>query len=549
MGNGLYIASADNGSRSKRRDSGNRRPLDTIHVPLTAALKRVVTTRAVPDGFYFLQDANMNTLFAILIHCAALLLGSPAQQPYFLAGDTLLAQLPPSLVAGATSQSNSDGEESADGKDKPAKDDEARQASKEEEAAQQDKTKAAQVESLRKAISQVEKQLNVAQKASDEAHTERETMSNKLQQTLARNTTKTVQTWEQVSAAEKKYNAARETVRTIQQRLSELQSELAGLQDQRVAAFKTSRNADAAGEEGADSRDGFEHPFTLASLVGWLSAHGPKLLAILIGTFLLSFVIRIAGRHLAEAVARGTSRGTAQDRKNRAVTLVGVFRNTASIALFTGGGLMMLDAVDIPIAPLMGGAAVFGLAIAFGAQNLIRDYFSGFMVLLEDQYGVGDVVKIGDIAGSVERITLRMTVLRDLEGAVHFVPHGSITVVTNMTHGWSRALIDVGIAYKEDADRVMAVLMDIGKELRDDPTYGPLILDGPEMLGLDSLDDSAVVLKFYLKTQPTQRWYVKRELLRRIKQRFDALGIEIPFPQRTVHYAKVTTDDDSPPAE
>jgi small conductance mechanosensitive channel len=158
------------------------------------------------------------------------------------------------------------------------------------------------------------------------------------------------------------------------------------------------------------------------------------------------------------------------------------------------------------------------------------------MVLLEDQYGIGDVIKIGDASGSVEKITLRMTVLRDLDGALHFIPHGSITRVTNMTHGWSRAVVDVGVAYKEDPDRVMRVLVDIGKELRKDPTYGPLILDGPEMLGLEALGDSSVVFRFFLKTQPLQRWFVKRELLRRVKRTFDELGIEIPFPQRTIHH-------------
>jgi small conductance mechanosensitive channel len=215
---------------------------------------------------------------------------------------------------------------------------------------------------------------------------------------------------------------------------------------------------------------------------------------------------------------------------------VGVFRNAAALVLLGGGCLMLLDEVGIPIVPLMGGAAVLGLAVAFGAQNLIRDYFSGFMVLLEDQYGIGDVVKIGDTAGQVERISLRTTVLRDLEGVVHFIPHGTIQSVSNLTHGWSRALFKIGIAYKEDADRVMQVLVDLGRELRHDPAFGPLILNDPEMLGVDDFGDSCVLIKFLMKTKPLQQWAVKRELLRRIKRRFDELGIEIPFPHRTVYH-------------
>ncbi len=228
------------------------------------------------------------------------------------------------------------------------------------------------------------------------------------------------------------------------------------------------------------------------------------------------------------------------------ITLVGVFSNTATIALVTGTVLMVLDELGVPIGPLMGGAAVFGLAVAFGAQNLIRDYFTGFMVLLEDQYGVNDVVKIGDAAGAVEKITLRMTVLRDLEGSLHFIPHGTITQVINMTHGWSRAVVDVGVAYNENPDKAMNALVEIGKELREDPKFSPLILDGPEMLGVDALGDSAVTIKFFLKTQPSQRWFVKRELLRRIKIRFDELQIEIPFPQRTIHYARDEGDAAEP---
>ena len=309
-------------------------------------------------------------------------------------------------------------------------------------------------------------------------------------------------------------------------------------QAQPISPAVSAEKLSALVDEAIAKRPWPENPFTIANLVRWLSDHGPKLLTILICILVLSFLIRVSTRHLAKVVARTSSRGTAADRENRAITLVGVFRNSASIAFGVGGILMALDQVGIPIAPLMGGAAVFGLAVAFGAQNLVRDYFSGFMLLLEDQYGVNDVVKIGDASGSVEKITLRMTVLRDLEGAVHFIPHGSITQVTNMTHGWSRAVVDVGVAYKENPDRVIEVLASLAEEMRKDPKFGPLILDGPEMLGVDGLADSSVVIKFFLKTQAAQRWPVKRELLRRIKNRFDELGIEIPFPQRTIHYSR-----------
>jgi small-conductance mechanosensitive channel len=208
-----------------------------------------------------------------------------------------------------------------------------------------------------------------------------------------------------------------------------------------------------------------------------------------------------------------------------------------------GGALMLLDETGIAVLPLMGGAAVLGLAVAFGSQNLIRDYFSGFMLLLEDQYGLNDVVKIGAISGAVEQITLRMTVLRDIEGTVHFIPHGTITTVSNMTHGWSRAVIEIGVDYKEDVGRVMDAMLAVARELRQDDAFGPLILEDAEMLGVDALGESAMLVKMVIKTHPLKRWAVRREYLRRIKQRFDELDISIPYPHRMLLLQSVQGDE------
>jgi small conductance mechanosensitive channel len=251
---------------------------------------------------------------------------------------------------------------------------------------------------------------------------------------------------------------------------------------------------------------------------------------------LLLWLARVLGHRIVRAVTSRSGPGSVEEREKRSATLVGVFNNGTTVAIIVLGTLMLLQASGINVTVLLGGAAVVGVAVAFGAQNLTRDYFSGFVMLLENQYGVNDVVKIGGTAGLVERITLRMTVLRDLEGVVHFIPHGQVTTVSNLTHGWSRALFDIGVAYKEDADQVMKVLTELGKELRQDPYYQDLILDDPEMLGVDSFGDSAVVIKFFIKTRPQRQFTVKRELLRRIKRKFDDLGIEIPFPHRTVYY-------------
>jgi small conductance mechanosensitive channel len=194
-----------------------------------------------------------------------------------------------------------------------------------------------------------------------------------------------------------------------------------------------------------------------------------------------------------------------------------------------------LNEIGVPVGPVMGGAAVLGLAVAFGAQSLIKDYFTGFMLLLEQQYFINDVVKIGDVSGQVEQISLRMTVLRDQEGQAHFIPHGTIGAVTNMTYNWSRAVFDVWVSYRENVDRVIDELERIARELRMHPEFGRLILEDPTMLGVDALGESGVNVKFLIKTRPLQQWAIKREMLRRIKNRFDELGIEIPYPQSTVH--------------
>jgi len=249
----------------------------------------------------------------------------------------------------------------------------------------------------------------------------------------------------------------------------------------------------------------------------------------------LMWMARVAETRLVSLIARRGRRGSREERENRAKTLLGVFNNVTNLLIIGGGVVMLLAEIGYSVMPLLGGAAVLGLAVAFGAQSLIKDYFTGFMVLFEQQYLINDVIKIGDTAGQVERITLRMTVLRDMEGRVHFIPHGQIATVTNLTHGWSRAVFEIGVAYKERVDQVIEVLKMLADQLRQEEAYRFLILNEPVMLGVDSLANSAVIIKFYIQTRPLQQWVVKREMLRRIKNEFDRLGIEIPFPHVTVY--------------
>jgi moderate conductance mechanosensitive channel len=338
----------------------------------------------------------------------------------------------------------------------------------------------------------------------------------------------------QFAAVDARLRAARAETRTRARQLDELHSELAALHAEQIAALKEAEVRGAEAKTAQKRVAELRNPFAPRNLLAWAIEHGPRLAGILLAMACFVWLYRSIETRMFDLLAHRTGRGTVDERENRAKTLVGVFHNAAGVLIMSGGVLMLLDEVGIPIAPLMGGAAVIGLAVAFGAQSLMKDYFSGFMILLEQQYLINDVVRIGEISGQVERITLRMTALRDLEGRVHFISHGEITRVTNLTHGWSRAVFDVGVAYSEDVDRVMNVLMDLARQLAGDPEFASVILEEPEMLGVDVLGESAVVVKFCIKTRPLKQWIVKRELLRRIKNKFDQLGIEIPFPTQTV---------------
>ncbi len=278
------------------------------------------------------------------------------------------------------------------------------------------------------------------------------------------------------------------------------------------------------------------NPLAPRNIRYWIEDHVMNLGAIFVLTIVLSLAVRLVGRRIVHAVARHGARGSAEERDSRAHTLVTAFEQAASLTFLIGGLLVILNEIGIPVAPLVGGAAVFGVGIAFGAQNLIRDFFQGFMSLLENQSKLNDVVQIGVHSGLVEAITLRVTTLRGIDGTLHLFPNGQINVVGNLTHGWSRAHFEIGVAYKEDVDRVMDVLRELGAELRRDPEFAPLIRADLEMLGVEAFADSAIIIKFYILTPPVKQWTVKREFLRRTKRRFDGLGIEFPLPHQTTFH-------------
>lgn len=224
------------------------------------------------------------------------------------------------------------------------------------------------------------------------------------------------------------------------------------------------------------------------------------------------------------------------DEVTRIETLARVFHYAATIVICLVAGMAVLDALGISIAPLLATAGVAGLAIGFGAQSLVKDYFTGLFLLIEDQIRQGDVVEVAGKAGVVEEVTLRYVRLRDGDGFVHFVPNGEIKLVTNRTRGFARAVIDVGVGYAVDIDQALTVMREVGQAMRVDEKWKQKIADDLEVLGVDKLDNSAVVLRVQLRVvPPTERDNVRREYFKRIKLAFDARGIEIPFPQLTLH--------------
>ncbi len=215
-------------------------------------------------------------------------------------------------------------------------------------------------------------------------------------------------------------------------------------------------------------------------------------------------------------------------------TLTGLIQTIGLAVIWTIAIIMALGQIGVDITPILAGAGIVGLAIGFGAQNLVRDMISGFFMILENQVRVGDVAIVNGTGGLVERISFRTITLRDTAGVVHVFPNGTVQTLANMTKEWSAYVMEIGVAYKEDTDRVVEIMKEVGEDLHRDPDYQKKILEPIEIFGVDQFGESEVIIKARIKTQPIQQWSVGREYRRRLKKAFDAKGIEIPYPHRTL---------------
>ncbi len=281
----------------------------------------------------------------------------------------------------------------------------------------------------------------------------------------------------------------------------------------------------------------------LQDTVAWSITTAPSILIILVLAFAglkgLNFGISRLRSMILENKGKNGVTVDVETHK-RVQTLVNLLHALTKTLLLGMIAMLLLMKLGVNIAPIIAGAGILGLAVGFGAQELVRDVISGFFILLENQVRNGDVAIINGTGGLVENIGLRTITLRDASGVVHIFQNGKINSLSNMTKTWSAMVFDIGVAYKEDTDKVVEVMKAVSEELQQDPVYADRIIEPIEVMGVDGFGDNAVIIKARLKTQPIQQWSVGREYRRRLKKAFDAAGIEIPFPHRTLYWGEAS---------
>ncbi len=273
----------------------------------------------------------------------------------------------------------------------------------------------------------------------------------------------------------------------------------------------------------------------LSIIYSWFISHGIKIICILIAVYLTK---HFGGVFIGKVIKKSIKKtyrikdGKAQEKREK--TLTKVFSSVLGIMAWVMAILMILSEFGIDIGPLLAGAGIAGIAFGFGAQHMVRDFLAGLFIILEDQYRIGDVICLDGTCGGVEEINLRKTILRDLDGIQHTIPNGEIKKASNLSKGFSRINLNIGIAYKENLERVIKVLNKVGKEMAKDPKWKEDITKTPQVLGVNDFADSAVIIKILGETKPLRQWDATRELRKRIKIAFDKEEIEIPFPQMSI---------------
>jgi len=279
----------------------------------------------------------------------------------------------------------------------------------------------------------------------------------------------------------------------------------------------------------------------IEKLYQWAISELPVVIVVIVITIILLNVYRFIMTRLKKIILKRIikKKGVKTiESEKRVETLLNIVHSTGKIIIWIVAVMIILEKFGVNIGPILAGAGIVGLAVGFGSQELVRDYISGFFILLENQIRVGDVAIINGTGGLVENIELRTTSLRDFSGVVHIFQNGKVNTISNMTKDWSAMVFDIGVAYKEDVEQVMEIMRNVGDELNADEEYKEKILEPLEIFGVDTFADSAVVIKARIKTEPIQQWTVGREFRKRLKKAFDIRGIEIPFPHTTVYWGE-----------
>jgi len=291
-------------------------------------------------------------------------------------------------------------------------------------------------------------------------------------------------------------------------------------------------------------RYGIDITPALQTVGGWLLEHGVPIAIVILVAYLVNRISKVLTPLLVRRTikVKGKGKRAREELDKRAHTLSSFLNPAIGAIIIIIAIFMILSELGIDITPLLAGAGVAGIAVGFGAQTLIKDFIGGIFVVLEDQYDVGDVVRIAGIAGLVEDISLRRTVLRDLDGIVHSIPNSEVTTASNYTRDWSRVNLDIPVAYGEDLDRVTDVLNKVGEELAEDDVFGPMIIGAPRVLRVQNFGDSGIDIKMLAETKPLKQWDVTGELRKRVKKAFDKEGIEIPWPHVKLYLGQSQPD-------
>ena len=273
-------------------------------------------------------------------------------------------------------------------------------------------------------------------------------------------------------------------------------------------------------------------------LIPWLVVHGIKIIGIIVGAFIVAKIGKAFVDRIIRKVIISDHFLTKEAERKREDTLISIFANVLKVIVWLVALMMILAELGVNIGPGIAGAGIIGLALGFGAQNLIKNFISGFFIILENQYRVDDVVCLDDTCGVVEDITLRITVLRDIDGVVHHIANGDIKKASNQTKFFSRVHLNIGIGYDSDIDKVKRIVDTVGEDLAKDPEWKDLITDPPKFIRVNEFGDSAIEIKIIGETKPSHQWDVAGELRKRLKIAFDKAKIEIPYPQRVIYQKK-----------